>query len=104
MISLELPAITVLSKCDLVDDKKVLKKYLKLDYGKAIVDCGDDEHIKQFHAANGNVDKIDFDKMNKDKELQQDANYMVKDKFNSKYKKLTEKIIEIVNNYNLVAL
>ena len=30
MMSLSLPHLTVLSKCDLVEDKKLLKKYLKL--------------------------------------------------------------------------
>ena len=104
MISLELPHITVLSKCDLVEDKKILKKYLKLDYGKKIVDAGDEEHIQQYHELNGDTDKIDFGKLNDQKELGRDANYMVKDKFNNKYRKLTEKIIGIVNDYNLVSL
>jgi GPN-loop GTPase len=32
MMSLELPHITVLSKCDLIEDKKFLKRFLKMEY------------------------------------------------------------------------
>ena len=104
MISLELPHLTVLSKCDLVDDKKVLKRYVKLEYGKTFVDAGDDEHIKAFHAVGGDVDKIDFKSLDEKKAFEKDQNYSVKDKFNEKYKVLTDKIKDIVHDYNLVSL
>ena len=104
MVSLELPHITVLSKCDLVDDKKVQKRYTKQQYGKNYVDAGDEEHIKAYHEANGKVDNINFDKLDEEKQLKQDANYAVNDKFNDKYKRLTDKIRDIVNDYNMVSL
>lgn len=87
-----MPHITVLSKCDLVDDKKLLKKYCKLEYGKTYIDAGDDEHIKAFHAAEGKVENMDWEKLDKDGMLKQDVNYEVGSRFSQKYTKLTERI------------
>lgn len=87
-----MPHITVLSKCDLVEDKKLLKKYCKLEYGKTLIDAGDDEHIKAFHAAEGKVENMDWEKLDKDGMLKQDVNYEVGSRFSQKYTKLTERI------------
>jgi len=62
------------------------------------------EHIKAFHKANGEVDKMDFEKLDDDKNMKTDQNYAVNDKFNDKYKKLTQKIKSIVEDYNMVSL
>lgn len=97
MISLELPHVTVQSKCDLVDDKDLLKKYLKLNYAKKIVDTDDLGHINAQQKANGNVDEIDWEKLNNpDNKPGLIEKTWVSSKFTLKYKKLSEKIKDIV--------
>ena len=46
MMSLELPHISVLSKCDLVSDKYNLSKYLNAEYRQKKVDFDDISHLK----------------------------------------------------------
>lgn len=48
MMNLELPHITVLSKCDLVQDKTNLSRYLNTEYKQKKVDFDDISHIEQF--------------------------------------------------------
>lgn len=48
MMNLELPHVTVLSKCDLVEDKQNLSKYLNADYKQKKVDFYDLSHMEQF--------------------------------------------------------
>lgn len=90
MVSLGLPHITVLSKCDLVEDKSHLKKYLNLEYRKKIVDLDDDSHIKALLANKGDVDKALPTKP-------------VAKFFSEKYLKLSEKLREVVESYSLVS-
>ena len=97
MISLELPHITVLSKCDLVQDKKVQKKYLKLEYSKKYVDADDVRHIHAFNRAGGNVDEMDMDSIHKE-DNEKDQTELLSH-FSNKYSRLTQKIKELVNIY-----
>ena len=48
MMNLELPHITVLSKCGLVQDKTNLSRYLNTEYKQKKVDFDDISHIEQF--------------------------------------------------------
>ena len=60
MMSLGLPHITVLSKCDLYPDKEKLDSFLSLDNTPLTgpVDLEDDAHIRAFNKHKGDVDKI----------------------------------------------
>ena len=91
MMSLGLPHITVLSKCDLVEDKEHLEKYLAMEYKQRIVDLDDDAHIKALADNKGDVDKV-FPS-NREPQF-----------FSKKFYKLSEKLREIVEAYNLVCL
>jgi len=91
MMSLGLPHITVLSKCDLVEDKSHLDRYLNLEYKERLVDLEDDSHIKLLQQNKGDIDST----------FKQPANPQF---FSEKYLKLSERLREIVDNYSLVCL
>ena len=82
MISLELPHISVLSKVDLVLDRKRLNKFLNLEYGERYVDLDDESHLEQMKMNKGEVEIDDYDQ---------------RTKFDQKYEIMTQKIKEIVN-------
>ena len=102
MLSLGLPHLTVLSKCDLFPDKAQLEAFLNLEYRTKPVDFDDDEHIKAFNKYNGDVDAIFDDPKVREKGADDPKNQVIK--FNEKYEKLSLRIKEIVNDYNLVSL
>ena len=91
MMSLGLPHITVLSKCDLVEDKMHLEKYLAMEYKQRIVDLDDDAHIKSLADNKGDIDKV----FPHEREPQF---------FSKKFYRLSERLREIVEAYNLVCL
>lgn len=63
MMSLELPHLTVLSKCDLVEDKKNLSRFLNADYRQKKVDFDDISHIKAFaEEQSGESNQTKFEK------------------------------------------
>lgn len=102
MLSLGLPHLTILSKCDLVDDKKQLDNFLNLEYDHKVVDLSDESHIKAFNRHKGDVDKIFDDPEVKAKGVDHPKNQKIK--FNEKYERLSQKIKEIVCDYNLVSM
>jgi hypothetical protein len=101
MLSLGLPHLTVLSKCDLFEDKEKLELFLNLEYNQKVVDLGDDSHIRAFNKHKGNVDAI-FEDPDVKKEDEHPRHQKIK--FNEKYEKLSQRIRGIVTDYNLVSL
>lgn len=81
MMSLSLPHLTVLSKCDLVSNKKILKKYMKATEDYNILDK-----------------ELDYFSEEKIEEEGKFSN------FELKYHKLTNCIKGILNDHNMVSL
>lgn len=102
MLSLGLPHLTVLSKCDLVEDKEQLENFLNLEYRNKVVDLSDESHIEAFNKHKGDVDKVFDDPQVKAKGVNHPKNQQIK--FDEKYQKLSMKIKDIVMNYNLVSM
>lgn len=102
MLSLGLPHLTVLSKCDMVEDKEQLDLFLNLEFDKKVVDLSDESHIMAFTRYKGDVDKVFDDPIVKSKGENHPKNQKIS--FGEKYKKLSQKIKEIVFDYNLVSM
>lgn len=81
MMSLSLPHITVLSKCDLVPNKKILKKYKKA--------------TEDYHTLDTELDYFE-----EEKEEEKNST----SKFELKYHKMTNAIKGILNDHNMVTL
>lgn len=76
MMSLELPHLTVLSKCDLVEDKVNLSKFLNADYKQKRVNFDDVSHIEKFRLETQEPEK--------------------ESRFGARFQKLTQSIKQIV--------
>ena len=76
MMSLELPHLTVLSKCDLVEDKSSLSKFLNAEYRQKRVNFDDVSHIEKLRL--------------EDAQPEQDS------RFTARFQKLTSCIKQIV--------
>ena len=103
MMSLGLPHITVLSKCDLYQDKEKLDSFLSLDNTplSGPVDLEDESHIKAFNKHKGDVDKV-FDDPTVKNSKTEVQNQRIN--FPKKYERLSNNIKQIVQDYNLVSL
>jgi len=103
MMSLSLPHITVLSKCDLYPDKEMLENFLTMDNTPLTgpVDLEDEAHIRSFKKNEGDVEKTfdDISVRNSKTEIQNQ-----KINFPKKYQNLSKSIKQIVTDYNLVSL
>lgn len=103
MMSLALPHITVLSKCDLYPDKDMLESFLNMDNTPITgpVDLEDESHIRSFKKNDGDVEKAFEDIAVKNSKT---AVQNQKINFPKKYQKLSQSIKQIVTDYNLVSL
>ena len=88
MMSLELPHLTVLSKCDLVEDKTNLSKFLNADYKQKKVDFDDISHIEEFRNETQGGAKTGGEGS----------------RFESRYKKLSNSIKQIVEDFSLISM
>lgn len=88
MMSLELPHITVLSKCDLIEDKRNLSRFLNADYKQKKVDFTDISHLAAFQAEQNRKEEPEKKKT----------------KFEKKYELLSERIQTIVEDFSLISM
>ena len=83
MMSLSLPHITVLSKCDLVPNKKILKRYIKA--------------TEDYHSLDNELDFLSEEK-NEEEEKKSMPN------FQKKYHRLTNALKGILNDHSMITL
>ena len=103
MMSLGLPHITVLSKCDLYPDKEMLESFLSMDNTplSGPVDLEDEAHIRSFRQNQGDIEKTFDDASLKNSKIEMESQ---KISFPRKYQNLSKSIRQIVTDYNLVSL
>lgn len=81
MMSLSLPHITVLSKCDLIPNKKLLKRFKRA--------------TEDYHSLDNELDFLEEDKLEEND---------IKSNFELKYHKMTNAIKGILNEHSMITL